>query len=346
MPEPAERSFPYATPRAFESALTAQFKMLAADSPHSHSQLRRQFAYDRLLARCFAAADAHRWVLKGGISMLARLRQARHSADVDLVTLAEDLPTALEGMRAAAGVDLGDFFLFDLGEPSHLVQGVEGVRVPVTARLGRRPYETFHVDLVTAVQITGVPETASPIVAVDIPGLVRPDYRIYPLADSVADKVCAILERHQGRPSTRFRDLVDLVLVARNRELNAAQLRTALISEHRRRASGSGPTRCARPGAVGGRIRQGRVQSSGPGRFSNSGTRRHPREGVRRSRAHRGTIDGHMGSHRDRLDRLTVGGGHARNGLGRRGVGGPGSGGSCGVVKGRVAVGSWPGVGV
>jgi hypothetical protein len=71
---------------------------------------------------------------------------------------------------------------------------VEGVRVPVTARLGRRPYETFHIDLVTAVQVTGVPETASPIVAVDIPGLVRPDYRIYPLADSVADKVCAILE--------------------------------------------------------------------------------------------------------------------------------------------------------
>jgi hypothetical protein len=30
------------------------------------------------------------------------------------------------------------------------------------------------------------------------------------LADSVADKVCAILERHQDRPSTRFRDLVDL----------------------------------------------------------------------------------------------------------------------------------------
>jgi hypothetical protein len=113
---------------------------------------------------------------------------------------------------------------------------VEGVRVPVTARLGRRPYETFHIDLVTVVQVTGVPEAASPIVAVDIPGLVRPDYRMYPLADSVADKVCAILERHQDWPSTRFRDLVDLVLVARNRELNAAQLRTALVSEHRRRA--------------------------------------------------------------------------------------------------------------
>jgi hypothetical protein len=236
MPEPAAQSFPYGTPRAFESALTARFKALAADSPHSHSQLRRQFAYDRLLARCFTPADAHRWILKGGISMLARLRQARHSADIDLVTLAENLPTALEELRAAAEADLGDFFTFDLDEPSHLVQGVEGVRVPVTARLGRRPYETFHIDLVTAVQVTGVPETASPIVAVDIPGLVRPDYRIYPLADSVADKVCAILERHQDRPSTRFRDLVDLVLVARNRELNAAQLRTALVSEHRRRA--------------------------------------------------------------------------------------------------------------
>ena len=45
------------------------------------------------------------------------------------------------------------------------------------------------------------------------PALLQPAYRAYPLLDHIADKTCAILER-QGtarRPSTRFKDLVDLV---------------------------------------------------------------------------------------------------------------------------------------
>ncbi|MEU8887100.1 nucleotidyl transferase AbiEii/AbiGii toxin family protein [Streptomyces sp. NPDC048442] len=233
---PSDAPFPYATPRAFETALTARFKAASVGSPFNHSQLRRQFAYDRLLARCFAADDAHRWILKGGISMLARLGQARHSADVDLVVQAADVTTALAELRRTAARDLGDLFTFTLAPPRSLVQGIEGVRVPAQALLGRRVFESFHIDLVTGVRVTGPAETAAPIVPLDIPGLVRPDYRIYPLADSVADKVCAIVERHQERPSTRFRDLCDLVLVARTQTLYASKLRQALDSEHHRRA--------------------------------------------------------------------------------------------------------------
>ncbi|MFJ9178063.1 nucleotidyl transferase AbiEii/AbiGii toxin family protein [Streptomyces sp. NPDC102360] len=179
--------------------------------------------------------------LKGGTSMLARLRQARHSADVDLVAEADGVHAALAALRHATARDLGDFFTFELAEPRSLVQSVEGVRVPAQARLGRRLFEAFHIDLVTGVRITGVPETAPPIVNLDIPGLARPGYRIYPLADSVADKVCAIVERHQGRPSTRFRDLCDLVLIACSQPVDAARLRQALVSEHRRRALDHAP---------------------------------------------------------------------------------------------------------
>jgi hypothetical protein len=230
--------FPCTTPRAFETALTARFKAASVNSPFTHSQLRRQFAYDRLLARCFTADEAHRWILKGGISMLARLRQARHSADVDLAVEAADATTALAELRRTAARDLGDLFTFTLAPPRSLVQGIEGVRVPAQALLGRRVFESFHIDLVTGVRVTGPAEAAAPIVPLDIPGLVRPDYRIYPLADSVADKMCAIVERHQDRPSTRFRDLCDLVLVARTQTLHVGRLQQAIDSEHHRRALG------------------------------------------------------------------------------------------------------------
>lgn len=199
-------------------------------------QLRRQFAYDRLLARCFTASDASQWILKGGISMLARLGMARHSADVDLAVTSTTLSASLIALTDTVAIDLGDFFTFDLAEPKQLVQGVEGIRIPVVARLGPRRYESFHIDLVTAATMTGEAETAPAIADPGIPGLIRPDYRIYPLADSVADKICAIAERHQERPSTRFRDLVDLVLIARSRTMDAKALHIALGSEQRRRA--------------------------------------------------------------------------------------------------------------
>lgn len=107
--------------------------------------------------------------------------------------------------------------------------------MPIAAQLGRRPYERFHVDLVTATPPIATPETASPLVSVDIPGLIRPHYRIYPLAGVVADKVCAIIERHGDHPSIRFRDLADLTLIATSQPLDATEARTALQAEFARR---------------------------------------------------------------------------------------------------------------
>ena len=227
-------AFPYLSAQAFGAALTDRFKRLAADSGQTASQLRRQFAYDRLLARLFAT-DSPEWILKGGVSMIARLGAARHTADVDLVAKADSVDVAVEGLRLAAGRDLGDFFTFRFDGARALLQGLPGLRIPTEAWLGPRLFERFGVDLVTGVVITGRPEEAEPLLPLTIPGLARPRYRLYPLVDSVADKVMAIEEPHQGRPSTRFRDLVDLVLIAHTQQIQADGLATALASERLRR---------------------------------------------------------------------------------------------------------------
>ncbi len=174
-------------------------------------------------------------MLKGGIAMIARLPVARHSADIDLAASQSTAADGLAALRAAAALDLGDHFTFRFDPPRTLVQGIEGVRVAAEARLGPRLFERFAVDLVTATVITATPEHAPPIIDLDIPGLVRPRYLIYPLADSLADKVMGILERHAGHPSTRFRDLVDIVLIARSQVIDGQQLTAALNSERRRR---------------------------------------------------------------------------------------------------------------
>jgi hypothetical protein len=196
--------------------------------------LRRQFAYDRLLARLFTTTPQE-WILKGGVSMIARLPSARHTADVDLVAVADSVDAALEALHISAAHDLGDFFTFHFERPRALVQGVPGLRITAEARLGHRAFERFGVDLVAGVVKTGFPEEVEPLLSLTIPGLVRPRYRLYPLVDSIADKVMAIVETHRGRPSTRFRDLVDLVLIARSQRVRAGDLTTALTSERERR---------------------------------------------------------------------------------------------------------------
>ncbi|MFC4905705.1 nucleotidyl transferase AbiEii/AbiGii toxin family protein [Actinomadura gamaensis] len=231
----AGEGVPYPTPAAFNAAITARLKVASEESPYTVSQLRRQFAYDRILARVFTVGDGS-WILKGGVAMLARLDSARHSTDIDLAASAASPENALKLLRNIAEHDLGDHFTFVLDQPRSLVQGVAGLRIPVAATLGPRPFERFSIDLVTGVQITAPPETSGPLnLLADVPGLVKPRYRLYPLVDTLADKVLAIVERHGDRPSTRFRDLVDIVLIAHTATIEAAALRRALHSEHHRR---------------------------------------------------------------------------------------------------------------
>ncbi|WP_182874729.1 nucleotidyl transferase AbiEii/AbiGii toxin family protein [Microbispora sp. H10670] len=229
--QPSNR-FPYTSPHAFGTAITDRLRKTAGDSPYSTTQRRRHFAYDRLLARLFGSNESG-WIQ--GVALLTRLSTARHSADVDVVARADSPEAGLSALCTAAETDLGDFFVFRFDRPRTLIQGVEGIRVGVEAWLGPRRFERFGVDLVTGGVITGEPEVSSPIFALDIPGLVRPAYRLYPLVDTIADKVMAMLEVHNGRPSTRFRDLVDLVLIARSRSLQAQALCTAFASEAHRR---------------------------------------------------------------------------------------------------------------
>jgi hypothetical protein len=225
---------PYGSPQAFGAAITARLKAIVGTSGYSESQLRRQFAYDRLLAR-LVSDDSEEWILKGGVALIARLSVARHTADVDIVNSSDSIDAALPTLGRVLSRDLGDFFTFRLDPPRSLVQGVSGVRIATEAWLGPRRFERFGVDLVTGAIITGTTETAEPMPAIDLPGLMRPPYRLYPLADTIADKVLAIMEIHNGRPSTRFRDLVDLVLIARSRPVRAEDLTRAIASERLRR---------------------------------------------------------------------------------------------------------------
>ena len=232
---------PYRNPRAMRNAIADRLRPLARDRSIELSSLQRQFAYDRLLCRIFRT-EPGRWVLKGATAMLARLGvDARHTRDIDLYSRAGDLDEAERALRGAAGLDLGDYFTFTLNPGRRIAQGAGAVRVDVVAFLGFDQFASFHVDLVADLLMTGVPDIVSPLVPLELPGLVATNYSAYPLVDHVADKVCALLETHERvsglrQSSTRFRDLADLAIFAHAISVGAAELGVALKSEAKRRS--------------------------------------------------------------------------------------------------------------
>lgn len=228
--------FPYATGAAFRTALKDRFAEIAkSGTGYTVNELQRQFAYDRALARIFTSPDADLWVLKGAGALLARLEHARHSKDIDVFFAEQhaDTAKAVGALRSALQMDLGDFFSFDVAKIVPLQEEVKGSRVHVAARLGPKPFAVFHIDAVVGTSMSGEPDLVAPLTPLSITGLVRPLYRTFPLADHLADKLCAITSTHLSgervRASTRIKDLVDIALIAATQHIAASALRTAII---------------------------------------------------------------------------------------------------------------------
>lgn len=225
----------YGSPGAFRRALTDRLREVAATSPWSVQQLQRQMAYDRLLERLYSADDS--WVVKGAAALIARDIGVRETVDVDVYRSAER-DVAEADLRAAAARDIGDWFRFELA-PSTEAKGVEGgLRLPVAAYIGATEWCTFRVDLVgIEIRMTDEPERVPPLVDAGMPDLEQRGYRVYPLVDHIADKVTAIIQTYgaAGAPSTRFKDLVDLVAIVGKVTVAADPQMAALRSEADRR---------------------------------------------------------------------------------------------------------------
>ncbi len=224
----------YGSPGAFRRALTDRLLTMAGEGRWTLPQLQRQVAYDRLLQRLYVADDG--WVVKGATALMARDLGARATIDIDLYRVTVQRGAEAD-LRAAAARDIGDWFRFEIGA----AQPMEGgVRLPARVFVGATMWGQFHVDVVAGgVRMTADPEPVPPLARLVMPDLLQENgYRAYPLVDHVADKVVATFQRYgeQQLPSTRFKDLIDLVTISRGASVDADQQRGALVSEADRRS--------------------------------------------------------------------------------------------------------------
>lgn len=199
----------------------------------------RQARFDRFLSRVFADGDQSEWLLKGGMSMLARVPRSRTTKDMDLAAQhAQDLNEAEQSLSALAAADLGDHLTFRLirSEPTGLGDNQPGVatRRLIYACLDTdtdRQIDTMTVDVVVGPAPVGEPEVVEPANRLHLRReLVTHPYRLYPVTDQIADKVCATMDTNYpgGKRSSRVKDLVDLVVLTHTQSVDLGELRRAI----------------------------------------------------------------------------------------------------------------------
>jgi len=236
-------------PAAFRVSLRDRLKAEAKRRGRPVNELEREFVLQRFLGRLFATADSP-WVLKGGAGLLIRVPGARYSQDLDLLHPSSSLDLAIDELAKFASNPGGDPFTFVVGPAVRMTGAVVGVQIKVDAYLGANQFARFPIDLSTELPFVARVERRRPLPVLVMPDVAPlPEFTLYPLPDQVADKVCAMYETYggAGAPSSRYRDLVDLVLVAANLQLDARHTIAALTSEAQRRGI-SLPARVQSPG--------------------------------------------------------------------------------------------------
>lgn len=232
---------PYPTPGGVESAIKDAAKKAAAADPSLDVNTRIRLEYsNRLLSRVFTEGDASEWVLKGGTGILARIPSTRATRDIDLYRKGFTLSQSVDDLQRLAAIDLGDHFRFEYAGHTDAIGTdtqpyTEGYRVTFNIFIGVGAKGTLHVDLAVGAGVTGEVVTTDPATALNLPRLVNNSYRLYPVVDQIADKVCATMNKYNDKASSREKDLVDLVVLATTQNIEGTALRIAVTTEARRR---------------------------------------------------------------------------------------------------------------
>jgi hypothetical protein len=221
----------YATAAAFRHALDDRLKAESAKTGLGIARLRKRVAFELFLRRLVAVAP-DRWVLKGALALDFRFHATtRSTRDMDLGR-ADDEDAAVEDFAAAQELALDDFFTFAVVRTDTFDEADDfsAIRFHVTAELAGRVFDQFVIDVGFADSIAWTPDAVETSDLLSFADIERIRVPALPLPQHIAEKLHAYTRKYgaSGRKSTRPKDLVDILLIARSEPLDAGSLRKAL----------------------------------------------------------------------------------------------------------------------
>jgi predicted nucleotidyltransferase component of viral defense system len=239
----------YASAAAFRTALEVRLQAEQSDGV-GISRLRKRVVFERLLAR-LQAVEPDGWYLKGGFALELRLGgNARTTKDVDIDwTLGEEAAT--EVLLDAAGHEMDDHFEFDVrrGESGDDLAG-GGQRWSVLATLAGREFERVAIDVGFGKPPVVEPDTVTSSHLLEFADIESVTVPALAVEQHLAEKLHAYSRVYgAGVPSSRVKDLVDMVVIARTTTIDVDRLRSAVASIFERRGKHDVPARLAEPPA-------------------------------------------------------------------------------------------------
>jgi predicted nucleotidyltransferase component of viral defense system len=234
----------YRTAAAFRRALEERLRQQSLEGSQPLARLRKMVAFDRLLAR-LATKEPKAWILKGGFALQLRLgNRARTTKDIDVS--ATDRWTREETvthLRAAASLNLADWFEIEVGEPAEAATGApeQGFRFPVRCLLDGRQFENFHLDVGYGDPVLEAPELLTTPNLLAFAEIAPATVRCYPLTTQVAEKLHTYTRTFASGETSRARDLADILLAASLEQFNCMKLKQAIEATFQARASHAVP---------------------------------------------------------------------------------------------------------
>jgi predicted nucleotidyltransferase component of viral defense system len=240
----------YASATAFRTALETRLNAARTDAV-GISRLRKRVVFERLLARLHEVAPGA-WVLKGGFALELRLGAfARTTRDIDVDWKLEE-EDAIGLLIDATALELDDGFEFALERASDDADlgGGRGQRWSVTANLAGRQFERVAIDVGFASEPVLEPETIVSSQLLAFAGVEPVHVPAVAIEQHVAEKLHAYTRTYaREKPSSRVKDLVDLVVIANTTKIDADRLRAAIEEIFGQRATHEAPPAVPAPPA-------------------------------------------------------------------------------------------------
>lgn len=223
---------------AFRQALEQRLRTRAAGDGARLARDRKRVAFDRLLARLNETAP-DRWLLKGGFALDLRLSdRARATRDIDIDWQAAE-EELFDTLIEAAAFRTDDHFTFQVertGTPPERLGGSHRFRVNAT--LADRLFETFLLDVGLPSEPVAEHDTLTTPDLLSFADIDPVEVPAIPLERQIAEKLHAYTRRYgNDQPSTRAKDLIDIVLMSELASFDFNRLREVIVRLFEARAT-------------------------------------------------------------------------------------------------------------
>ncbi|MBS0647931.1 MAG: nucleotidyl transferase AbiEii/AbiGii toxin family protein [Verrucomicrobia bacterium] len=244
----------FKTATDFRKSLEVRLQGIASKTKEDLQRLRRKVAFDRLLARIFSQEQGN-FFLKGGYAMELRIGQARATKDIDLTCILRAKNESellreliLQELQTLAQNDLKDHFVYQIGKAQIDLENVPygGARYPVSSLIDGKLFVRFQLDVGADIVINQIENVQGTnwLGFCDIPSPIIP---MISIEQQFAEKLHTYTLPRGDKINSRAKDLIDMVLLLKMKNLKLDECRYALERVFKTRNTHSLPEKLGEP---------------------------------------------------------------------------------------------------